>query len=49
VNLRDMERMLGIERTVPPAPTRADVDRMRRKKLARRWRGVKASRRQWPT
>lgn len=44
VNWADLERAIGVQRTVPPAPTRADIDNLRRRKLSKRWRGVKATR-----
>lgn len=42
--LHELERMLGIERNVKPAPTRNDIDRLRHKRLSRPWRGLPAKR-----
>lgn len=44
MNLDDFERLVGIERNVPRAPTRADIDRARHKKLSKPWRKVRATR-----
>jgi hypothetical protein len=44
MKMGDFEKLVGIERNVPPAPTRRDIDRARRKKLSRPWKGMPARR-----
>jgi hypothetical protein len=35
--VEDLERVIGIQRTVPPAPTQADIRRLERKRLGPKW------------
>lgn len=44
MNWDELEKAIGVKRTVPPAPTRADADRIRRARLSKPWRKVRAFR-----
>lgn len=44
MNWDDLEKAIGVKRTVARASTRREIDLARRKKLSRPWRRVRAFR-----